>query len=74
MPHSYSVREAVNEGELYTALVHATKGYGGVVRFARKAGVSRNYIQGMTIGNRRISAEVAARLGYELRWTKKETK
>ena len=72
MPHGYSVREAVNEGELYTALAKATAGYGGVVRFARKVGISRNYIQGMTIGNRRVSADVAGRLGYELRWVRKE--
>ncbi len=74
MPRSHSVREAVNEHEVHTALRSATTGYGGVVRFARKIGVSREYLHGMLDGNRRVSAEVAGHLGFELRWVKKVEK
>lgn len=74
MPHGYSIREAVNEQEVYSALAHATKGYGGVVRFADRIGVHRNYIHGMLNGNRRVSAAVAQALGYEIRWVRKEGK
>ena len=72
MPHGYSTRQAVNESELYSALVHATKGYGGVIRFARNIGVDRAYIHGMIAGNRRVSNDVAQWLGYELRWMRKD--
>jgi hypothetical protein len=72
MPHGYSIRQAENESELYSALAKATAGYGGVVRFARKVGVDRNYIHGMLAGSRRVSADVAGRLGYELVWRKRE--
>jgi hypothetical protein len=72
MPHGYSVREATNEQELYSALVAATKGYGNLNRFANKVGITRQYIEGMISGNRRVSAEVARHLGYHLRWVKKE--
>lgn len=71
MPRSHSVREAINENVLYAALRAATQGYGGVVRFARKVGISREYVHGMQAGNRRVSAEVAGKLGYELRWMRK---
>ena len=69
--HSYSVRQAVNEDEVYSALAAATKGYGGVVRFARKAGLARPYVAGMLSGNRRVSAEVAGHLGFDLKWVKR---
>lgn len=70
MPHSYSVREAVNEAEIHQALANATKGYGGVVRFARRLGVSRQYVNNMLHAGARVSVEVARRLGWELRWVK----
>jgi hypothetical protein len=69
--HSYSVREAVNEGEVYTALSAATKGYGGVVRFAKRVGFTREYVQGMLYGGHRMSTRVAGALGWELRWVRK---
>ena len=72
MAPSYSVRQAVNESEVYRALCAATKGYGGVVKFARRAGVSREYIHGMLDGNRRVSVEAARWLGFELRWVRKK--
>jgi hypothetical protein len=72
MPSSNSVRQASNEQEVYLALAAATKGYGGVVRFARRIGITREYVHGMLARNRRVSAEVAAWLGYELRWVKRE--
>jgi hypothetical protein len=72
MPHGYSVREAVNEGEVHTALCAATKGYGGVVRFARRVGFTHEYVQGMLYGGQRMSAKVARALGYELRWVRVE--
>ena len=71
MSPSYSVRQAVNEQEVQAALSAATKGYGGVVRFARKTGLTREYVHGMLDGSRRVSVEVAKWLGYELRWIRK---
>jgi hypothetical protein len=72
MPHGYSVREATNENEVHAALCRATEGYGGVVRFARRLGVSRQYIHNMLYGGARISVEVARKLGFELRWVRKD--
>ena len=72
MPSGYSTRQAVNEQEVYQALRAATKGYGGVVRFARRVGLTTRYVHGMLDGNRRVSVEVAAKLGFELRWIKKD--
>ena len=72
MPHGYSVREAVNEGEVHSALCRATAGYGGVVEFARRVGFTREYVQGMLYGPQRMSTKVAKALGYELRWVKIE--
>jgi hypothetical protein len=74
MPHGYSVREAVNEGEVHSALCKVTAGYGGVVKFARRVGFTREYVQGMLYGSQRMSARVARTLGYELRWVKIEKK
>jgi len=74
MPRGYSVREAVNEGEVHSALCKATAGYGGVVKFARRVGFTREYVQGMLYGAQRMSARVARALGYELRWVKIEKK
>ena len=74
MPRSNSVREAQNESEVHKALCAATAGYGGVVGFARRMGVSRVYINNMLYAGTRISVEVARRLGYELRWVRKESK
>ena len=74
MPRSHSVREAVNEQEVHDALSATTRGYGGVVRFARRVGVSREYIHGMLDGGRRVSVEVAGWLGFELRWVRKKVK
>lgn len=74
MPRGYSVREAVNESELHLALHAVVKGYGNLNRFARKVGVTRQYIEGMLYGNRRVSVDVARHLGYELRWVRKENK
>jgi hypothetical protein len=73
MPRSraHSTRQAQNEDELYSALVQATKGYGGLIRFARQTGIEYKYLQMMLSGGRRVSAEVAAWLGWELRWVKK---
>ena len=71
MPHGYSVREAVNESEVHQALAAATRGYGGVVRFARRLGVSRDYINNMLYAGTRVSTAVGDRLGWELRWVKK---
>ena len=73
MPRSYSVREAVNEQEVYSALMAATRGYGGVARFARRAGIARKSVQGMLYGGCRISVKVAGALRFELRWTRKAT-
>jgi len=70
MPRGHSVREAVNESEIFSALVHATKGYGGLVRFSRETGVGYEYLQMMLSGSRRISALVAGKLGYQLKWVK----
>jgi len=70
MPRGYSVRQAVNESAIYSALVHATKGYGGLVKFSRQTGVCYEYLQMMLCGSRRISVEVAGKLGWELRWVK----
>ena len=72
MAHGYSVRQAVNEQEVYSALCAATKGYGGVIRFALRVGISRKYIHGMLSGSSRISAEVAGKLGYKLMWMRCE--
>lgn len=71
-PHSYSVREAVNEHEVQAALLDATKGYGGVVRFAKRVGFSRHYVQMMLYSGGRISTRVAAALGWELKWVRKD--
>jgi len=68
---SHSTRQAQNEDELYSALVRATKGYGGLVRFARQTGIEYKYLQMMLSRSSRVSAEVAAWLGWELRWVKK---
>ena len=68
--HGYSVREAVNEHEVYAALRAVTRGYGGVVRFARRAGLSREYVQRMLYGQMRVNALVAGKLGFELRWVR----
>jgi hypothetical protein len=70
MPRSHSVREAVNEAEIYQALTEATRGYGGVTRFARRLGVSRQYINNMLYAGARISTAVGAKLGWELRWVR----
>jgi hypothetical protein len=70
--HGYSTRQAVNEQEVYSALVAATKGYGGVVRFAGKVGVRREYVHQMISGSRRVSVEAARWLGWELRWVRKD--
>lgn len=70
MPHSYSVREAVNEAEIHQALTAATKGYGGVTRFAHRAGVTRQYVNNMLYAGARVSVAVARALGWELRWVK----
>jgi len=74
MPHSrpHATRQAQNEDELYSALVQATKGYGGLVRFARRTGLDYKYLQMMLSGGRRVSAEVGAWLGWELRWVRKD--
>ena len=75
MPNrSYSVRDAVNEHEGHAALAAVTRGYGGVVRFAREHGLSREYVHGMLDGNRRVSVEAARWLGFELRWVRKQVK
>ena len=71
-PQSYSVREAVNEHEVQAALLNATKGYGGVVRFAKRVGFSREYVQGMLYGGGRISTRVASALGFQLMWVRRE--
>jgi len=71
MPHSHSVREAINEQEVHAVLAAATRGYGGVVRFARRVGISSKYVHGMLDGNRRVSVEVASKLGFDLRWVKR---
>jgi len=65
------VREAVNENEVFQALAAATRGYGGVVRFARRLGVSRNYINNMLYAGTRVSTAVAQSLGWELRWVRR---
>lgn len=70
----YSVREAVNEHEVQAALLDATKGYGGVVRFAKRVGFSRHYVQTMLYGGGRISTRVASALGFQLMWVRKEQK
>ena len=70
MPHGYSVREATNENEVYSDLVAATRGHRGAARFARRVGLTPEYIHGMLDGNRRVSAQVAKSLGWELRWVK----
>ena len=67
----YAVREAVNEHEVQAALLDATKGYGGVVRFAKRVGFSRHYVQMMLYSGGRISTRVAGALGWELRWVRK---
>ncbi len=72
MPRGYSVREATNEHEVYSALAAATKGYGRLTRFASHVGITRQYIEGMLYGTRRISVEVAGYLGFELRWVRKQ--
>lgn len=69
---SYSVREAINEHEIQAALIRATKGYGGVVKFASRVGFSRSYVQRMLYGGERMSVKVAGALGYELRWVKRD--
>ena len=74
MPHGYSVREAVNESEVYQALVAATKGYGALVKFAQRTGIRYQYLQMMLTGSRRVSAEVAGKLGWELRWIRRKAK
>jgi len=71
MSPGYSTREAVNEHEVYSALVEQTKGYSGVVRFARRVGFTREYVQRMLYGGNRVSARVAGVLGWELRWVRK---
>ena len=71
MPHGYSVREATNENEVHAALCQATEGYGGVVKFARRLGVSRQYVNNMLYAGARISVQVAAALGFELRWVRR---
>jgi hypothetical protein len=71
MPHGHSVREAINEREVHVALADTTKGYGGVVRFARRLGVSRQYVNNMLYAGTRISVQVAAALGFELRWVRR---
>ena len=68
-PHS--VREAVNEHEIHSALIAATAGYGNVIRFAKRLGLSRQYVNNMLYAGTRVSTQVAAALGYELRWVKK---
>ena len=70
-PGSYSVREAVNENEVQAALIRATKGYGGVVKFARQTGFTREYVGRMLYGGERMNAKVADALGYELKWVKR---
>ena len=70
--HSHSVREAVNESEIHAALAHATKGYGGVIRFARRTKLTYEYVQMMLYGSRRVSVEVAEKLGYQLMWVRRE--
>jgi hypothetical protein len=72
MPHGYSVREAVNEQEVYLALARATAGYGNSGRFARRVGLTRQYVQGMLYQGNRISTKVARALGFELRWVRVE--
>lgn len=68
---AYSTRQAANEHQVYRALIEATRGYGGVVRFARRSGVSREYVHRMLDGKQRVSAEVASALGWELKWVRK---
>jgi plasmid maintenance system antidote protein VapI len=70
-PQGYSTRQAVNENEIYSDLATVTQGYGGVVKFARRIGVSREYIHRMLDGTQRVSAKVAAGLGWELRWVRR---
>lgn len=72
MPRGHSVREAVNEREIYDALVAATYKHGAVVAFAHYTGIGREYLHRMLDGKQRVSAEVARRLGFELRWVRKE--
>ena len=72
--HSHSVRQAVNEDEVYSALAAATEGYGGVVRFARRTGIGRTYVSRMLSGNQRVSVAVAGRLGFELRWVRRNSR
>lgn len=71
MPHSHSVREAVNEQEVQLALHAATRGHGRLIQFVDRFGLCYKYVQGMLYGNRRVSAEVAGRLGFELRWVRR---
>ena len=73
MPHfrAHSTRQAQNEDELYSELARTTRGYGGLVRFARQTGIEYKYLQMMLSRSSRVSAEVAAWLGWELRWVKK---
>jgi len=70
MPHGYSVREATNEQEVYSALVVATTGYGNLVKFARRAGLSPEHVHGMMFGQQRVSVRVGRALGFELRWVR----
>jgi transcriptional regulator with XRE-family HTH domain len=64
----------VNEDEVYSALAAATEGYGGVVRFARRTGIGRTYVSRMLSGSQRVSVAVAGRLGFELRWVRRNSR
>lgn len=69
---SHHVREAVNECEVKAALREITRGYGAMKLFAEQHGLNPDCIVNMVCNTTRISVPVAAALGYELRWVKKE--
>lgn len=62
----------VNDDEILIELDRRTKGRGNGERTARELGVESSHLREIKSGRRPPTQQVAAGLGFELRWVKRE--
>ena len=63
----------VNDEEVLADLDRRAQGYGAGARLARDLGVAPSHLREMKSGRRPPSRKIAAGLGWELRWVRKQS-
>jgi hypothetical protein len=61
-----------NDEEVLKALDEQAQGYGNTSKFAVKIGTVTSHISDVRSGYRKMDKRIAAALGYELKWVKKQ--